>query len=122
MARILVVDDDPVDRMILESLLVHEGHQLTFAGDGAVALDLYQKGKFDLIVTDLLMPNVNGLRLIKEIVALDPDAAIIAISGKSADQLPRAEDYGARGIVRKPVTRVPLLNAVAAALAGKGNP
>jgi CheY-like chemotaxis protein len=118
-ARILVVDDDPVDRMILESLLVHEGHQLTFAGDGEAALALYRKGKFDLIVTDLLMPNMNGLRLIKEIVALDPDAAIIAISGKSADQLPRAEDYGALGIVRKPVTRVPLLQAVAAALKEK---
>ena len=116
MARILVVDDDPVDRMILESLLAQEGHELTFAEDGGQGLALYQKKKFDLVVTDLVMPKVNGLRLIKEMLKADPDAVIIAISGMSPEQLPRAEDYGAVGVLKKPLRRDPLLRAVSTAL------
>jgi CheY-like chemotaxis protein len=120
-ARILVVDDDPVDRMIIESLLTQDGHDLSFAEDGAAGLARYQKKKFDLVVTDLMMPNVNGLRMIKELMAFDPKAKIIAISGTSAQQLPLAEDYGAVGILRKPVQREPLLKAVNAALGGKAS-
>ncbi len=116
MARILVVDDDPVDRMILESLLTQEGHDLTFAEDGARALALYRKHSFDLVVTDLVMPTFGGLRLIKEIIALAPDAAIIAISGMSPEQLPLAEDYGARRVLRKPLTQDSLREAVSAVL------
>jgi CheY-like chemotaxis protein len=120
-ARILIVDDDPVDRMIIESLLTHDGHDLSFAEDGAAGLARYQKQRFDLVVTDLMMPNVNGLRMIKELMAFDPKAKIIAISGTSAQQLPLAEDYGAVGILRKPVQREPLLRAVNAALGGKAS-
>jgi CheY-like chemotaxis protein len=63
-----------------------------------------------------MMPNVNGLRLIKELIAHDPKAKIIAISGASAQQLPLAEDYGAVAVLRKPVQRDSLLRAVTAAL------
>jgi CheY-like chemotaxis protein len=118
-ARILVVDDDPIDRMIMESLLGDESHDLVFAEDGEAALKLYQKRAFDLVLTDLVMPKLNGLRLIKELIASDPKALIIAVSGNSPDQLPRAEDYGAIGTLTKPIERDPLLGAVSAALARK---
>ena len=118
-ARILIVDDDAIDRMIMESLLGDEGHELAFAEDGAAALALYQKRAFDLVLTDLVMPKLNGLRLIKELIASDPGALIIAVSGTSPDQLPRAEDYGAIGVLTKPIERDALLRSVSAALARK---
>jgi CheY-like chemotaxis protein len=120
-ARILVVDDDPVDRMIIESLLAQDGHDLSFAEDGAAGLARYQKKKYDLVITDLMMPNVNGLRLIKELIALDRKARIIAISGAAAQQLPLAEDYGAMAVLRKPVQRDSLLRAVTAVLGEKAS-
>jgi CheY-like chemotaxis protein len=118
-ARILIVDDDPIDRMIMESLLGAEGHDLVFAEEGGAALELYRKRAFDLVLTDLVMPKFNGLRLIKELIASDPGALIIAVSGNSPDQLPRAEDYGAIDVLTKPIERDPLLRSVSAALARK---
>jgi CheY-like chemotaxis protein len=118
-ALILVVDDDQIDRMILESLLRLDGHEVVFAEDGMAALDLYAKRAFDVVVTDLVMPRLNGLRLIKELVASDPGVQIIAISGISPEHLQLAEDYGAISVLTKPLQRDPLLQAVKAALARK---
>ena len=53
MARILVVDDDQMDRMILDSLLTEAGHELVFAEEGLSALDLYREQKFDLGVSPI---------------------------------------------------------------------
>src|SRR5687767_15283491 len=103
--------------MILESLLSAEGHDLVFAEDGEAGLALYKKQSFDLVVTDLVMPKLNGLRLIKEIIASDPNARILAISGLSPEHLPLAQDYGAIGVLTKPIQRDPLLESVSAALA-----
>ena len=116
MARILVVDDDPLDLMILDSLLTAEGHELVFSEDGASALALYTRQEFDLVVTDLVMPRLNGLRLIKEIIRQNPNAAIIAISGMSPEQLPRARDYGAVQTLAKPIDRDELLATIEEAL------
>ena len=117
MALVLVVDDDQIDRMIIESLLRLDGHEIVFAEDGATALALYQKRRFDVVVTDLVMPNLNGLRLIKELLAFDGKAKIIAISGTSPGQLFLAEDYGAMSVLAKPLQRDPFLRAVAQAMA-----
>ena len=119
MALILVVDDDQIDRMILESLLRLDGHEVVFAEDGMAALALYKKRPFDLVMTDLVMPKLNGLRLIKELVESDPHVMIIAISGTSPEHLPLAEDYGAISVLTKPLQRDPVLRSVAAALERK---
>ena len=116
MARILVVEDDPLDLMILDSLLTMEGHEVVSAEDGASALALYRGQKFDLVVTDLVMPRLNGLRLVREILEHDPNAAIIAISGISPEQLPLAEDLGAVGTLTKLLDRDVLLSTVEEAL------
>ena len=117
MARILVVDDDPIDRMILESLLRLDGHEMVFAEDGLAALAMYRNADFDVVLTDLVMPKLNGLRLIKEILASDPHASIIAFSGTSPEHLPLAEDYGAISVLTKPLQRDLLLQSVSAAIA-----
>jgi CheY-like chemotaxis protein len=117
LALVLVVDDDQIDRMIIESLLRLDGHEIVFAEDGVKALAVYKKRRFDVVVTDLVMPNLNGLKLIKELLALDPRVSIVAISGMSPGQLFLAEDYGAMSVLAKPLQRDPFLKAVAEAVA-----
>lgn len=116
MARILVVDDDALDRMIIGSVLVQEGHEPVYAPEGESALALYKEEAFDLVLTDVVMPKHNGLRLIREIISLDPDASIVAITGRSPEQLVLAEDYGAVGTLIKPIDRDQLLGTVEDAL------
>ena len=119
MARILIVDDDEMDRVMERSMLDGLGHTLMFASDGDAALSVYEKEEPDLVITDLAMPELNGLRLIQEIMELDPDARIIAVSGVSADQLDLAENMGAVYTLFKPVEHEELLAAVEQALKGQ---
>jgi two-component system chemotaxis response regulator CheY len=115
MALILVVDDDQIDRMIVESLLRLDGHEMVFAEDGTEALELYKQHRCDVVVTDLVMPKANGLRLIQDLLEFDPQARIVAITGSSPGPLFLAERYGAVAILTKPLQRDPFLSAVAAA-------
>jgi len=112
MARILVVDWDEIERVHLWTILEEAGHQLLFASDGKVALEVWERNPIDLVVTELAMPELNGLRLIQELVKLDAGVRIVAISAISADQLDLAEDFGANTILYKPVTRDSILQAV----------
>ena len=117
MARILIVDDEEGDRLFQSTVLINAGHEVRFAGDGESALAKWSGGEFDLVLTDLAMPRLNGLQLIQEIRRADPHARIIAISGVSADQLGLAEDYGAARSLRKPLDPRALIEAIDAVLA-----
>ncbi|MDX1568314.1 MAG: response regulator [Longimicrobiales bacterium] len=119
MARILVVDDDALDRMILDSLVNQAGHEPVFAEDGEEAMALFERQEFDLVVTDLVMPKVNGLRLIRQIMEVAPDTAIIAITGTSPEQLSRAQDYGAVVTLVKPLDPDILFQTIEDVLAEK---
>ena len=103
MARILIVDDDEVTRLILGQILQDGGYEVTYAGDDDVALGIFQSGRFDAVITDLAMPGRNGLRLIRDLRDQDQDLPLIAMSGNNADQLQMAEDFGAKGILYKPL-------------------
>ena len=118
MARILIVDDEELDRVLERSILEDAGHELLFASDGQAALQLYREEEVDLVITDLAMPRINGLRLIRMLLEEDPDARVIAVSGVSPEQLPTAEDLGARGTLFKPLDRDVLLDSVEAVLRG----
>ena len=115
MARILVVDDDAVDRMLLDSLLTAAGHELVITDSGKSALALYKRQKFDLVVTDLVMNEIDGLSLIRKIRKQDP-TAIVAITGLTPWDLPLAKDSGAVGTVTKPIDREVLLGTIDEAL------
>jgi DNA-binding NtrC family response regulator len=78
-ARILVVDDDSSIRKVMCQEL--EEYNVGTAVDGLRGLELYKSGEFDLIVTDLKMPNMSGMELLAEIKLIDPDAKVIVISG-----------------------------------------
>lgn len=112
MANILIVDDEELDRVLISSILETEGHEVTFASQGNVALKVLGEKRIDLVITDLVMPEFNGLRLIKEIREREPKARIIAISGAAPEQLDIAEDYGANKTLFKPVSWDKLMEAV----------
>ena len=118
MARILVVDWEEEERVYLWSVLEDAGHELLFAADGQSALDVWADKPVDLIIAELYLPELNGLRLIKELRARDSEVLIVAISEISADQLDLAEDYGACHILYKPVAPPDLLAGVNKALEG----
>jgi len=115
-ARILVVDWEEHERVYMWSVLEEEGHELYFAADGQTALEVWKENEIDLVITELYLPELNGLRLIKELMNRDGNALIVAISEVSADQLDLAEDYGAFHILYKPVDPTLLLVGVNRAL------
>lgn len=102
MATILFVDDDEMERYFAREILEPRGHRVLYAGDGETALRVFDHDDVDVVVTDLAMPRLNGLRLIQQLREKDPHVKVIAASGINADQLDLAQDYGALAILQKP--------------------
>ncbi len=102
MATILFVDDDEMERYFAREVLEPRGHRVLYAGDGESALRIFDHDEVDVVVTDLAMPRLNGLRLIQQLRERDRHVRIIAASGINADQLDMAEDFGAIAVLQKP--------------------
>jgi len=101
--RILVVDDEPSMREFLEIMLSQEGYQVTTASTGEEGLKTYRNTEPDLVLTDVRMPGMSGLDLIREIHNVDPSVPIIAITAyASADDALRAVREGAYDYLSKP--------------------
>lgn len=81
MARIVLVDDESSVRSFIEEVLARYGHDVQTAHGGLEALAMLRKSPPDLVITDIVMPNMTGVKLIKEIRKIHPDQKIIAISG-----------------------------------------
>jgi two-component system response regulator (stage 0 sporulation protein F) len=118
LAKILIVDWEEEERVYFWSVLEDAGHELFFAADGKAALEVWSRKEVDLVLTELYLPELNGLRLIRELIARDPYGVVVAISEISADQLDLAEDYGACHILYKPVDPETLLAGIDQALEG----
>ena len=120
MARILIIDDEPNVRSMLRRMLHQAGHQVSEAGNGAEGIDLYERDLPDLIITDILMPEKEGIETIIALHRADPDLPIIAISGGGhsggMDFLCVAEKLGARHTLSKPFRGDQLLGAVSESL------
>ena len=116
MARVLVVEDEPTDRVILANLLERMGHEVYFASDGEEAFKTYLKNSIEIIITDLNMPYVDGLELIETVLALFPRAVIIAVSGKGQLLLDEAERMGAFATFSKPIDPQGLRKVIAEAV------
>jgi DNA-binding response OmpR family regulator len=106
MARILLVDDEKNVRFTLAKALKNHHHEVFEAGDGNEALKLLQETEIDLVVTDIIMPNREGLETIQEIRMNWPDVKIVAISGggrvRNAEFLKVARKMGADTVLKKP--------------------
>jgi DNA-binding response OmpR family regulator len=120
MARILVIDDDPDMRAMLEQILKSAGHEVILAADGREGVEQYRTKATDLVITDLYMPNQEGLETIREFRTRFPEVAIIAMSGKDAavTMLSIAQKFGAVAVLHKPFLTDELIAAVAKALGG----
>ena len=80
-ANILVVEDDLSNRDLICRMLRKEGHRVVEAGDGAIALKIVEMLQFDLVITDFVMPNLNGLNFVEELHSLQPRLPVIFITG-----------------------------------------
>ncbi len=80
MKRILCIDDDLPIREMLKDLLTEMGYQVTVAQDGEEGLKLWQRDPFDLVVTDLLVPKLDGIRLAERLREKKPDAKVLVIT------------------------------------------
>jgi len=118
MANVLIVDDEEMDRFLQSEVIEQAGHTPFFAGDGETAMKMYRENDIDLVITDLRMPKVDGLSLIRGILAYDPQAAIIAVSGLG-QHLEKAEEFGAIAGLVKPVAPEDLMAMVQDVLGGK---
>ena len=116
MARILIIDDDPQILNMLRQTLEREGYEVIDASDGKEGLKLYQENPTDLIITDLIMPEKEGIETIMELRRDFPDVKIIAITGGGRidpkQYLSMAKSFGAQYTFTKPVERKKLLKAV----------
>jgi signal transduction histidine kinase len=103
-ARVLVVDDDPILRMQLQHLLAKFVAEVRVAADGIKGLALWREWRPDVTVTDILMPEMDGLDMSRTIKAEDADAQIIVITADTADvNLKRALEIGVERYITKPI-------------------
>ncbi len=121
MARILIIDDDAAILKIYRLLLEQADYEVVAAPDGEVGTRLFRAEPFDLVLTDIIMPNKEGIETIRDLTREYPDVKIIAISGGgnaiAGDTcLHLAEMMGAHAALCKPVSRTELLEAVQSAL------
>jgi len=127
-ARILLIDDDDLVRSSVETHLLRGGHEVTAAADGREGIRLFGDGGFDLVLTDIIMPEVEGIETVQRIRRLDAEVPIIAMTGGptrtvrgetdlGSDYLRMATALGATTAIRKPFTPRQLLEMIAGCLA-----
>jgi CheY-like chemotaxis protein len=120
MATILVIDDDEALRNVTAEILMDAGYTVDDAPDGRSGLALYETGHQDVIITDIAMPDMDGLELITNLSRLSPRPKVIAMSGDSqfseSVYLPTARHLGVKTTLSKPIRAETLLAAVAKVL------
>lgn len=124
MPRILVIDDEATVRALLDKLLKSAGFDVLLAADGLEGMKLHRAAPADLIITDLFMPNQDGLETIIQVRKLFPKIPIIAMSGNNMGptMLSIAHTIGAVSVFSKPFVAEELLSGVKEALKGQASP
>jgi two-component system chemotaxis response regulator CheY len=121
MASVLIIDDDASVRRVLRSTLERAGHQVVEAGNGAEGMQRYRTRPADLVITDVFMPDQDGIETIQQLRQEFPDCRILAISGGSvggtSGTLTDAMLFGADATLAKPFAIQQLTAAVADLLA-----
>ncbi len=116
MHSILIIDDEAQIRSMLRLILERAGYKVIEAADGVEGIRLYRREQTDLIITDLIMPNKDGIGMIIDLKKEFPGIRIIAMSGgglnKPEGYLKGAQRLGARYTLSKPIDREQLLRAV----------
>lgn len=119
MARILLVEDDASTRDMLARALTADGHAVTTAGDGREALDTASATDIDVVVSDISMPEIDGITLVETLLAQREDLPVVLMSAL-VDELHRAQSLSGQyvRVIGKPVTLEQIRTEVSAALGG----
>jgi two-component system response regulator (stage 0 sporulation protein F) len=116
MAKILVFDDEPFILLMLKKMLERAGHEVDIALNGSDGMELFEKNKPDLLITDIIMPHKDGLEVVLQLRKKYPELKIIAISGGGRihpeGYLPSAKHFGADLVFQKPLVQKEFLLAV----------
>jgi len=120
-AHILLIEDESLVANTIEVMLIKAGHTVTVASDGEIGLRKFDEASADLVITDIIMPQKEGIATIRELRERS-DVPIIAISGggrtKNYDFLLMAQKLGATSFLRKPFSPADLVGMVARCLEG----
>jgi two-component system, NtrC family, response regulator AtoC len=117
MAKVLVIDDEANLRKVLAALLRRDGYDVTVAEDGEIGIAEFQKNGADAVITDLVMPKVGGMEVLKAVNSTDPEVPVIIITAHgTVDSAVEAIKLGAFDYVTKPFDQVELSNVLAKAV------
>ncbi|MBX7056928.1 MAG: response regulator [Leptospirales bacterium] len=109
--KVLAVDDSETMRMMVRQTLEYGGYQATVAPDGAQALQIFDQDNFDLVITDINMPGMDGLTLVRELRKRNQDVPILTLTTESEEALKRqGAEAGANGWIVKPLIPAQLLD------------
>jgi DNA-binding response OmpR family regulator len=116
MARVLIIEDETALRVLMREVLEKAGYDVLEAVDGEQGMRLFSEQPCEVVITDILMPNKEGLETILELSEQAPDVKMIAISGGGVglgdDLLDMAKDFGAQYALRKPISMKSLVKMV----------
>lgn len=111
--RVLVVDDNIIDRRLIKHTLLHQLNVCAVtAKDGLEALNRIKSEHFDLIITDIVMPKIEGIELINHIQSISPATKIIAVSGNNPYYLYIVKKLGIDSVFTKPIDNTSFTNRV----------
>lgn len=111
--KILVVDDEISIQGILTEVLEEDGYEVDAAGSGEEALEIFEKDKYSLVITDIRMPGMTGIQLLQEIKKISPETQVIIItSHASMETAVKALRYGAYDYFIKPFEDLALISAM----------
>jgi CheY-like chemotaxis protein len=115
--KALVIDDDQLVRYTLSKILHRNGYEVVTASDGMRAMAVFREERPDVVITDIIMPEQEGIETILKIRRERPEVKIIAISGgarnRNVDYLRMAETFGANAVISKPFEAEELLSRLA---------
>ena len=118
--KILVIDDEDIVRTSCSRTLSPEGYEVKLAKNGSEGLKMAREDKFDLVLTDLKMPDMDGIEVLRSIKEKWPKTEVIIVTGyQTVDTAVKAIKLGAYDYIEKPFTPDALISAVTAALSGK---
>ncbi|MGH7827012.1 MAG: response regulator [Candidatus Binatia bacterium] len=101
--KLLVVEDDPISRKNISHYLSEDGFEVEQIPDGIKALERFEEEGFDLILTDVVMPGMDGLNLTERVHSVSPATPVIIMTGNGEIDFNKARAVGAADFIRKPI-------------------
>lgn len=103
LVSLLVIDDEEIIRVLLTEILTDVGYQVTTAQDGIEGVELLKQNRYDLIISDMVMPGMNGIEVLQEAFKVDPEYAVVMITGyPSVETAVKLVNLGASDYITKP--------------------